>query len=50
MDTFLQKFGIKIKGCLTGFDRIVFKGMFRPIMFAVGAQSFLGLRGVLNKH
>jgi hypothetical protein len=50
VDTFLQKFGNKIKGCLTGFDRIVFKGMFRPIMFAAGAQSFLGLRGVLNKH
>ena len=49
MDTFLQKFGEKIKGVLTGFDRLVFKGMLRPIMFAAGAQAFLAARGVLNK-
>jgi hypothetical protein len=49
VDTFLQKFGTKIKGGLTGFDRMVFKGMFRPLMFAAGAQAFLAARGVLNK-
>ena len=50
MDTFLQRFSGKIKGVLTGFDRIVFKGCFRPLMFADGAMSFFRSRGVLNKN
>jgi hypothetical protein len=49
VETFLQKFGHRIKGVLTGFDRLVFKGLLRPIAFAAGAQSFLAMRGVLNK-
>jgi hypothetical protein len=49
MDTFIQRFGEKIKGVITGFDRIVFKGCIRPLMFAEGAMSFLRFRGVLNK-
>ncbi len=49
MDTFLQRFAGKIKGVITGFDRIVFKGCIRPLMFADGAMSFLRSRGVLNK-
>ena len=49
MDSFLQRFGDKIKGVITGFDRIVFKGCIRPLMFAEGAMSFLRFRGVLNK-
>ena len=49
MDTFLQRFGDKIKGVITGFDRIVFKGCIRPLMYAEGAMSFLRFRGVLNK-
>ena len=49
MDTFLQRFAGKIKGIITGFDRIVFKGCFRPLMFAEGAMSFFRSRGVLNK-
>ena len=49
MDTFLHKFESLIKGCLTGFDRIVFKGCLRPLMFAAGAQQFFSRRGVLNK-
>ena len=40
----------KIKGLITGFDRIIFKGMIRPIMFAGGMQSFLMSQGVLNKN
>lgn len=27
MDTLLHRFGEKIKGCLKGFDRIIFKGI-----------------------
>jgi hypothetical protein len=50
VETLLQKFGDKIKGVLTGFDRIVFKGGIRPILFAAGMQNFLAAHGVLNKH
>lgn len=49
METFLQRFAGKVKGVITGFDRIVFKGCIRPLMFAAGAMSFLRGRGVLNK-
>ena len=50
MDTFLHKFESVIKGCIKGFDRIVFKGCLRPLMFAAGAQQFFRSRGVLNKE
>jgi hypothetical protein len=49
MDTLKHRFKDKINGVITGFDRIVFKGMLRPIMFAVGMQSFLYHQDVLNK-
>ena len=49
MNTFVQRFGGKIKGVISGFDRIVFKGCLRPLMFADGAMAFLRSRGVLNK-
>lgn len=49
METFLQQFGSKIKGVLTGFDRIVFKGCLRHLAYAEGAARFLAGRGVLNK-
>ncbi len=49
METFLQQFGSKIKGVLTGFDRIVFKGYLRHLSNADGAARFLARRGVLNK-
>jgi hypothetical protein len=50
MDTFIHRFGSKINGCITGFDRLVFKGIIRPLMFSAGAQMFLGERGILNKN
>ena len=50
MDSFVQRFAGKIKGVITGFDRIVFKGCLRPLMFADGAMAFLRSRGVLNKN
>jgi hypothetical protein len=49
MDMFLHRFSDKIKGCISGFDRIVFKGVIRPLMFAAGAQGFLQARSILNK-
>jgi len=50
MHSFVQRFSDKIKGVITGFDRIVFKGCFRPIVYADGAMAFLRQRGVLNKN
>jgi len=50
MDTLLHRFGGKIKGVLEGFDRIVFKGMLRPLCYAAGLQIFLHSQGILNKE
>ncbi|MCL1810217.1 MAG: hypothetical protein FWG42_10710 [Clostridiales bacterium] len=49
MDTLSSRFGTFVNGVITGFDRIVFKGMIRPIMHASGMESFLAARKVLNK-
>ena len=49
MDTLLNRFSSSVKGIISGFDRIVFKGMLRPIMFAAGMQGFLISRNILNK-
>jgi hypothetical protein len=49
VDTLLHKFRGKIKGVLEGFDRIVFKGVLRPLCFAAGMQIFLRQINVLNK-
>ena len=49
MDTLLNKFKDVVNGVITGFDRIVFKGIIRPIMHAPGMQDFLIARGVRNK-
>lgn len=50
MDSFLHKFGSFIKGCISGFDRLVFKGYLRPLMYPAGMQDYLAKHGVLNKH
>jgi hypothetical protein len=50
MDMFVQRCADKIKGVITGFDRIVFKGCLRPLMFAEGAMAFFRSRAVLNKN
>jgi DNA-binding HxlR family transcriptional regulator len=49
MDTLSSKFSTVVKGVITGFDRIVFKGIVMPIMHAAGMESFLAARKVLNK-
>lgn len=49
MDTLLNRCNAKVNGVITGFDRIVFKGILRPIMYAIGMQYFLTSRNVLNK-
>ena len=49
MDELIDRFSNFVKGCITGFDRIVFKGMFLPLMHAQGAMNFCQTRGILNK-
>ena len=49
MDTLLNKIGSKVNSIITGFDRIVFKGIIRPIMYAAGMESFLVSKKVRNK-
>jgi len=49
MKELVARFGKAVKGVLTGFDRIVFKGTILPLAHEDGAMSFLGWRGVLNR-
>jgi hypothetical protein len=49
MDTLLDKLSSKVNSTIVGFDRIVFKGIIRPIMHAKGMESFLRAHEVLNK-
>ena len=49
MDTLLNKFSAIVNGVITGFDRIVFKGIIRPIMHAAGMESLLLARKINNK-
>ena len=44
-----KAFGDSIVGVLNGFDRIVFQGMIRPLMYPEGAMSFFRRRGILFK-
>ena len=45
----VKRFGGLVKGYITGFDRIVFKGIFFPLMFAEGAMNFCRKNSILNK-
>ena len=49
MDILLNRFNEKVNSVITGFDRIVFKGIIRPIMYPLGMESFLMGRKVKNK-
>jgi hypothetical protein len=49
MNTFVARFGDIVKGILTGFDRIVFKGSMLPLMYAKGAMGFCRSHGIRNK-
>ena len=50
MKTFIDRFSNSVKGVLSGFDRIVFKGLILPLMSASEVMSFLRSRGILNKE
>ena len=50
MDTLLNKVGTLVNSTITGFDRIVFKGIICPIVYSAGMTSFLVSQQVLNKN
>ncbi len=46
MKQFTAKFGDRIQGVLSGFDRVVFRGRLRPISYPAGIAGYLVRRGV----
>jgi hypothetical protein len=49
MKKLIERFSNLVKGSITGFDRIVFKGFILPLMAAKGAMNFCRTNGILNK-
>ncbi len=49
MNPFIQKYGEKITGTLSGWDRIVFRGTLRMLCFVDGMMGYLAHVGVLLK-
>jgi hypothetical protein len=49
MKQFIERFSGLVKGTLSGFDRIVFKGFLLPLMSASGVMSFCRAKSILNK-
>ena len=50
MKKLIERLSGLVKGSITGFDRIVFKGFILPLMVAKGAMSFCRTNGILNKN
>ena len=49
MNTFIQKYQPQIKGTLSGWDRIVFRGTIRTLAYIKGMASYLQRIGCLLK-
>jgi len=49
METFIDRFSDVVKGTISGFDRIVFKGFILPLMAATEVMNFCRFRNILNK-
>lgn len=49
MNKLIEKFSNQIEGCISGFDRIVFKGIIMPLMIGAGAMDFCRSNGILFK-
>jgi hypothetical protein len=49
MNRLIERFSDVVKGSISGFDRIVFKGCILPLMSASEVMKFCGSKGVLNK-
>jgi hypothetical protein len=45
MKKLVQRFASVVKGTLSGFDRIVFKGCILPLMSAAEVMKFCGAKG-----
>ena len=45
----IDRFEDAISGVIHGFDRIVFQGFIRPIVFPEGAMNFFDSKGILYK-
>jgi len=50
MGKIIERFAGLVKGSITGFDRIVFKGLIRPLMSAKEVMKFCASKGILNKN
>ena len=49
MERFLKRHQNRIKGIISGFDRILFRGSLRSISYSEGIQKWLGSQGILMK-
>ena len=49
MEKLIERLSGLVNGCITGFDRIVFKGFIIPLMMAKGAMNFCRINGIRNK-
>jgi hypothetical protein len=49
METFLDKHASSLRGILSGFDRILFRGLLMPLVYSKGFDGFLGGHGILYK-
>jgi hypothetical protein len=49
MNQFAIKYSEKLLGVISGFDRLVLKGTFRPLSYTAGMMDFLSHKGVLLK-
>jgi hypothetical protein len=50
MKLFIDKFSNLVKGTISGFDRIVFKGLVLPLMSANQVMTFCSSRIRMIKH
>jgi len=50
MKLFIDRFSNLVKGTISGFDRIVFKGLVLPLMSTSQVMTFCRARGILNKN
>ena len=41
MKKLIERFAAHVKGCISGFDRIVFKGLILPLVTRQGSHGFL---------
>jgi len=50
MRSFLQRYRAEIKGVLSGFDRVRFRGTIRWLASLPGMTTFMKTTGLLLKH